>query len=60
VHLSARMQADIPVLIEKVREIELECFAGLTDVEIAQLNELVSRQRDHLIALQPAEQTEGK
>jgi MarR family transcriptional regulator for hemolysin len=60
VHLSARMQADIPVLIEKVREIELECFAGLTEAEIGQLNELVSRQRDHLIALQPAEQTEGK
>lgn len=54
------MQADIPVLIEKVREIELECFAGLTEAEIGQLNELVSRQRDHLIALQPAEQTEGK
>jgi MarR family transcriptional regulator for hemolysin len=60
VHLSARIHAEIPVLIEKVRAIEIECFAGLTEAEIAQLNELVSRQRDHLIALQPAEQTEGK
>lgn len=61
VHLTARMHAEVPALIETVRVLEAECFAGLAEEEINQLAALVAKLRERLIVAQPAaDAMEGK
>jgi len=53
VHLTARTHSEVQALIEAMRVVEAECFAGLAEDEINHLGALVGRLREHLMATQP-------
>lgn len=60
VHLTAKTHAEVPALIEIVRALEADCFAGLAEDEIAQLGALIAKLRERLIVAQPpADAMEG-